>query len=342
VARRGVNERGAATRAGFSVGSVRASPPRPEPTASASSRTPSRPGGSPPRSGEGSSQPQARASVPITGAPPPRLAEPPREAGAGAGAGRTFALLGWQVLYEQRGFWRNRRRALASFAFPVMFLVIFGAITHGGHVKSRGNLPYIDFYVPGIIAYAVMTIGFSNMAMSIALLREQGIIKRMRATPMPWGIYLAAIVLSTAITVLAASALMLALGVGLYGARVHAATLPALVLMVILGTGCFTTLGIAVSRFITKPDSGMPVLMLIVLPLSFISDVFFPLEGSKTLESIGKAFPLRRLAEGLAPAFAAHPHGSGLIERDVASLLIWSAVGCVLMLRTVRVLSRRD
>ncbi len=256
--------------------------------------------------------------------------------------GSEAALVGWQVLYEQRSFWRNRRRALASFAFPLMFLLIFGAITKGAHIKAQGNLAYINFYVPGIIAYAVMTIGFTNVAMSIALLRESGIIKRMRVTPMPWSFYLAGIVLSTVLTVLAATVLLLLVGVVFFGAELHASTLPALALMVILGTACFTPLGIAVSRFITKPDSGMPVLMLIVLPLSFISNVFFPVEGSKVLKDIGKAFPLRPLAEGLGPAFHPTVQGSGLIGHDVQTLLIWAVVGCILMVRTVRMLSARD
>jgi ABC-type multidrug transport system permease subunit len=86
----------------------------------------------------------------------------------------------------------------------------------------------------------------------------------------------------------------------------------------------------------------MPVLMFIVLPLSFISNVFFPLEGSKALETIGKAFPLRPLAQGLAPAFDPRTHGSGLIGHDLRTLLVWTVIGCFAMVRTMRLLSARD
>ncbi len=254
---------------------------------------------------------------------------------------RSLSLLAWQVLYEQRAFWRNRRRALASFAFPLMFLLIFGAITQGAKVNGDGNIAYINFYVPGIIAYAVMVIGFTNTAMSIALLRSEGVLKRMRTTPMPWALYLGGIVLSTVITIGVACVLLLAIGVIFYKATINGSAVPGLIVTVAVGTICFTSLGIAVSRFIPKPDSGMPVLMLIVLPLSFISNVFFPIYKPQALVEIGKFFPLRRVAEGIGPAFK-QTHGSGFIGHDLFALVIWAAVGCWLMVRTMRMLSVKD
>jgi ABC-2 type transport system permease protein len=269
--------------------------------------------------------------------PDPAAVTRPDPAGAG-GLARNLALLAWQVRYEQRAFWRNRRRAMASFAFPLMFLLIFGAITRGATVNGDGNIAYINFYVPGIIAYSVMVIGFTNTAMSIALLRAEGVLKRMRTTPMPWGLYLGGIVLSTVITIVVACALLLAIGVLFYKATVHASAVPGLIVTVAVGTVCFTSLGIAVSRFIPKPDSGMPVLMLIVLPLSFISNVFFPIYKPQVLVEIGKFFPLRRVAEGLGPAFK-QTNGAGFVGHDLIVLAVWAIVGCWLMVRTMRALS---
>jgi ABC-2 type transport system permease protein len=265
----------------------------------------------------------------------------PAAIGSSQALPRNLSLLAWQVLYEQRAFWRNRRRALASFAFPLMFLLIFGAITQGAKVKGDGNVAYINFFVPGIIAYAVMVIGFTSTAMSVALLRSEGVLKRMRTTPMPWALYLGGIVLSTVITIAVACVLLLAIGVIFYKASVNGAAVPGLVVTVAIGTVCFTSLGIAVSRFIPKPDSGMPVLMLIVLPLSFISNVFFPIYKPRALVEIGKFFPLRRVAEGVGPAFK-QTQGSGFAGHDLLALAIWALVGCWLMVRTMRTLSAKD
>ncbi|HEY1687961.1 MAG TPA: ABC transporter permease [Solirubrobacteraceae bacterium] len=257
------------------------------------------------------------------------------------GFGAELGLIAWQVFYEQRAFWRNRRRALASLAFPLMFLLIFGAIVHG-HIKSRGNVSFINFYVPGIIAYTVMALGFSTMALSLAMLRDKGVIKRIRATPMPWASYLAGIVLSMVVTVIVATILLLVVGIAFYGASLRISALPGLVATIALGTACFTSLGIAASRLIPKPDSGTPILMFVTLPLSFISEVFFPLEEAETLRHIGAFFPLNPLANGLAPAFDPHMTGAGFAAHDLRSLAIWTVVGCVLMVRSMRVLSAKD
>jgi ABC-2 type transport system permease protein len=254
-----------------------------------------------------------------------------------------LSLVAWQIRYEQRAFWRNRRRAIFSFAFPLMFLLIFGSLDGGSHLKERGNLPFIDFFLPGIIAYAVMTIGFSNVAMSIANLRETGIIKRMRMTPMPWASYFGGFTISMVFTVFASVVVLLVVGIVLMGARVFTATLPGLIVTVLLGTVCFTTLGIAISRLIPNPDSGMPVLTFLTLPLSFVSEVFFPLEGAPSwLKSIADFFPLRPLSNALQAAFDPRTHGAGLVGHDLRTLAIWTVFGCFMMIRTMRQLSARD
>lgn len=261
-------------------------------------------------------------------------------AAAGGGIARDLGLMAWQVRYEQRAFWRNRRRALASFAFPLMFLLIFGGLIGNKKYGPHGG-SFIDFYLPGMITYAVLVIGFSSTAMSIALLRYEGVLKRMRATPMPWVLYVGAVVLSTVITIIVATALLLIIGVGFYKAQLRTEAIPGLVATLAVGTACFTSFGIAVSRFIPKPDSGMPILMIIILPLSFISNIFFRLEGKGFLVQLGRVFPLRRLQEGLAPAFS-DGHGAGFVGNVLLVLAIWLAVGCWLMVRTMRTLSAKD
>jgi hypothetical protein len=69
--------------------------------------------------------------------------------------GRTgdVALTAWQVAYEQRAFWRNRTRAFFSFGMPVMLLLLFGALNSGGRIQELGNIPYVTFFLPGILAY---------------------------------------------------------------------------------------------------------------------------------------------------------------------------------------------
>ena len=61
-----------------------------------------------------------------------------------------------------------------------MFLVIFASLDKGAHISSRGGIPYDEFFVPGILAYGVIATTFVNMAISTAILRDQGVLKRMQ------------------------------------------------------------------------------------------------------------------------------------------------------------------
>lgn len=197
-----------------------------------------------------------------------------------------------QVGYQQRAFWRNRRAAFFSLIFPLMFLVVFGSLNHAVTIATRGNLSYIDFYVPGIIAYAVVLIGFNTTAMNFAALRANGILKRIRVTPLPWGVYVAGAMGSMLAVMLAAIVLMLAVGVLAFGAHVRQATLPGLLVTLLLGGACFTTLGVSAARLISRPENGMGIMMIFTMPLMFISNVFFPLDGAPAwLTGIAKVSP---------------------------------------------------
>ena len=98
--------------------------------------------------------------------------------------GRDLRLVGWQVRYQQLSFWRNRRAAFFSLAFPALFLVIFGGLNSGTTLDVRDHLSFIDFYTPGIMAYAVLLICFNSTALIFATLRTDGTLKRVRTTPM--------------------------------------------------------------------------------------------------------------------------------------------------------------
>jgi ABC-2 type transport system permease protein len=250
---------------------------------------------------------------------------------------RDIGLVGWQIRYEQRAYWRNRGRGIFTFAFPLMFLVIFASLNGGTHLSSRGGIPYNDFFVPGILAYGIIATTYVNMAISTAILRDEGILKRMQGTPLPRWAYVAARIGSTVVIVAIMTVLVLALGVIAYGLKLHAGTLPGLILVLVLGTAAFTTLGIGVTRFIPNAEAAPVFVNLSILPLTFISNIWFPTDSMPSwLQTIAKIFPIRAMADGLQYAFDPRTSGVGLRGTDVRTLLIWTAVGVWLMLRFLR------
>jgi ABC-2 type transport system permease protein len=113
--------------------------------------------------------------------------------GSSSSVKRDLGLVAWQIRYEQRAYWRNRGRGVFTFVFPLMFLVVFASLDKSGHVKSgEGKIAYDEFFVPGILAYGVIATTFLNMGISTAILRDQGVLKRMQGTPLPRWAYIAA------------------------------------------------------------------------------------------------------------------------------------------------------
>jgi ABC-2 type transport system permease protein len=250
---------------------------------------------------------------------------------------RDLGLVAWQARYEQRAYWRNRGRGVFTFVFPLMFLVMFGSLDKGAHIKSMGGIPYDDFFVPGILAYGLIATTYVNMAIGTAILRDQGVLKRMQGTPLPRWAYVAARIGSTALIVLAITAITLALGAILYGVHVRAATLPGLIVTLVLGTAAFTALGIGITRLIPNAEAAPVVVNLTILPLTFISSIWFPPAGMpKALIDVAKIFPIRPLADGLERAFNPYTAGAGFSGQDLLALAIWTVAGIFLMLRFLR------
>ena len=251
--------------------------------------------------------------------------------------GRDVGLVAAQIRYEQRAYWRNRGRGIFTFAFPLMFLVIFASLDKGAYIKSLGGIPYDDFFVPGILAYGIIATTYVNMAIGTAILRDQGVLKRMQGTPLPRWAYIAARIGSTVVIVLAMTVLVLALGAVAYGVHVRASTLPGLIATLVLGTAAFTTLGIGITRWIPNAEAAPVVVNLTILPLTFISSIWFPATGMpKALIEIAKIFPIRPLADGLQHAFNPFTTGAGFDGQDLGTLAIWTAIGIFLMVRFLR------
>jgi ABC-2 type transport system permease protein len=245
-----------------------------------------------------------------------------------------LALIGWQVAYEQRAFWRNRTRAFFSFGMPIMLLLIFGSLNSGGRIPELGNIPYVVFFLPGILAYGIIITQFVNMAGGLSIQRDSGLLKRMRGTPLPGWAYVAGRVGSTAVISVIMAAVMLVLGRVFYGVHLRAEAVPAVVLAVLMGAATFAALGIAAVAIIPNAEAAPVVANVLILPLTFISGIWYPLTGAPGwVLDVAKVFPVERLANVLHTAFDPLNHGSAFAGNDLLVLGIWLVVGVRLAMR---------
>jgi len=242
-----------------------------------------------------------------------------------------------QVRYTNKAFWRNPASAFFTFAFPLMFLVIFTALLGSGTVQLHGlAFNQSTYYVASMAAFSVITACYTNIAMSVTFSRDQGILKRVRGTPLPGPAYLAARVLhATAIAVLLV-VLCAAFGAAFYGADVPTgAALGRTVAVVLIGAASFAALGLALTGIIPNADAGPPITNATVLPLLFISGVFIPLgdDTPQWIDTVGRIFPVRHFLDAMMGAFYGKPFFD-FSWGDVGVVALWGIAGLLIAART--------
>ncbi|MCX4547570.1 ABC transporter permease [Streptomyces sp. NBC_01267] len=252
---------------------------------------------------------------------------------------RDWALLWHQIRYEQLTFWRNPQSAFFTFLFPVVVIAIFGALF--GAVGSSDffyGRSALQYYVSTVAAVSVLGACYSQLAIVLSTRRQNGILKRVRATPLPTYIYFLGLLAHCIVVSIVDVALIIGVG-RLYGVPFPAGSQwPAIAVTLVLGSASFCALGVAVASLIRNAEAAPSVVQLILFPLVFISGTYMPIH-SGTLNSISAALPVRPFNEALLSAFAEH---SGVPWKNFAVLLIWGLAGAVVAIRRFQWAPRQE
>ena len=123
-----------------------------------------------------------------------------------------------QVGFEQKSFWRNPASAFFAFLFPIIFLVVFATLFKGQKVQiGTVSTTYDNYYIPALVAFGVMGACFTNIAVTLSLRRDNGILKRLRGTPLPPWAFIAGVVGSSIIVSIILALLTTGFGIVVYG-----------------------------------------------------------------------------------------------------------------------------
>lgn len=247
-------------------------------------------------------------------------------------ARRHDAALAWhQVRYEQLSFWRNPQSAFFTFVFPVVIIVIFGALFRtAGRSSYFYGVSVLQYYVPTIAAMSVLGSCYSQLAIVLATRRHDGILKRIRATPLPaWGYFLGLLAHCILVSVVDVT---LIVGVG----RLFGVPLPthwaAIAVTLVLAAACFCALGVAVASLIRNAEAAPAVVQLILFPLLFLSGTYLPIH-SAAVNRVANVLPVRPFNQALLGPFAQH---TGLNWHSLAVLAAWGAAGALIAIRRFR------
>jgi ABC-2 type transport system permease protein len=244
----------------------------------------------------------------------------------------TITLLARQVRYENRAFWRNPEAAFFTFAFPLLFMIIMNTVFASSFGDLGGGLSALDFYTPAIIAFSIINASFTNLAITVAIARDDGLLKRIHGTPLPTTVYLAARVILAILLGLLLAAIVAGFGALLFDVRLPVDDLPALLLALGVGSASFAAMGLAAAGLIPSATSAAAIVNAITLPLLFISNVFINVQEG-ILVTISDLFPVRHFADALQAVY--HPVWAGPLDPlDLAWVAGWGIAGLAVAART--------
>jgi ABC-2 type transport system permease protein len=230
-----------------------------------------------------------------------------------------------QYRLERRMFWRNPSAAFFGFLLPLLLLAIFGAVFSSRQAD-------LDVIVPGIAGLSLMSATFISLAYNLTTLRERGILKRLRGTPLPSSVYLAGLAGNAVANAVLQLALVIVAGHVAFGVA-WPTEWGSLLVFAALGVICFASLGVALSHAIPNPESAPAYVNAVFLPQILIAGVFYDeKDAPQFIRDIAEALPLKHLVDGLSGAMV---KGEGLGDHLTALLVLaaWTAVGVAIAVR---------
>jgi ABC-2 type transport system permease protein len=244
-----------------------------------------------------------------------------------------LALTATQVRYVNKAFWRNPASAFFTFAFPLMFLVIFTSLLGNDSVQiGLRTVNTSTYYVASMAAFAVITACYTNVATTITFQRDAGVLKRTNGTPLPAGSFLGARMVHALLVSVVLVVLTTAFGRAFYHADVPTGiTLLRFLVVLMVGAAAFCALGLAITAVIPNADASLAIVNATILPLLFLSGIFIPF-GNDTpawVEWIARIFPVKHFADGMQAGYL----GTAFSWTDVLVVAAWGLAGMLLAIR---------
>jgi ABC-2 type transport system permease protein len=238
-----------------------------------------------------------------------------------------------QIGYVNKAFWRNPASAFFTFAFPLMFLVIFTALL--GHFTVRIGTRTVNsstYYVASMGAFAVITACFNNIASALTYQREMGILKRTHGTPLPSAAFLGARIIHAMLVAVVLVVITSAFGRVFYDAAVPTGTtLLRFLVVLVVGAAAFCALGLAITAVIPNADASAAIVNAAIMPLLFLSGIFIAFGNSTPawILWVARIFPVRHFVLGMEAGFLA----TAFSWTDVLIVAAWGLAGLLLAVR---------
>jgi ABC-2 type transport system permease protein len=235
---------------------------------------------------------------------------------------------------------RDPQAAFITVGLPLLYLFIFASVfgDQVEHLRGQpGNLRVAAVVVPSVIVVGVVSAAFQNLTAALVQDRENGVLKRLRSTPVRTSAFLAGPVLNALLTASAMALLVTGLGRVAYGVSLPPRHIVAAVSTVLIGALACCAIGCMFTLIIRKASAATPMLTAVTLTLFFLSGNFFSTDSAPAvLRIIASVFPVRHFLTAMLTVFNPNVAGAGFAPADLAVLGAWGIVSAIFAARLFR------
>jgi ABC-2 type transport system permease protein len=241
-------------------------------------------------------------------------------------------LLVHELRYEMRLYARSRELAFFTFLLPMILFLLLGFAYGDDELNGvKGS----DYLLTGTLGYGVVATAFAGLTIVLVIRREDGILKRLRSTPLPAPVYLTAVLGTTMLAFLVQAVCIVAVGMAAFGAS-FPSHLVSFVLSLLLGAACFAALGVGLTGLIKRAEGASAVVNAIYFPMLFLAGAFFERDTfPEFLQAVAAVLPLTYFIDLV---FGVVYEGDQIWDRpvDVAVLAAWGLAGALFAVRRFR------
>ncbi len=232
----------------------------------------------------------------------------------------SISLLGGQIAYQFRLLVRTPRTVIAGLALPTVLLFLSSS-ANSGHAE--------DAIVAGLLVFGVITTCYLSHATGFIASRESGVLRRWRAAPLPTWCLFAGRIVAVAVISVVGSAITVAMGILLFGAKLAVSAVPSLLVVIALGALAWAAVGTAVTPLIPGADAAQIMLSITYLPVVLFSGALGSVSHAPTwLHTLVSYLPAQPMID-IATRALQHTGGgmTTIPARDLGVLVAWAAIG---------------
>lgn len=236
----------------------------------------------------------------------------------------------WATVDNQlKSFYREPQALAFTLGQPFILLLILNAFNFHITLPNGQERPYLDRLLPGLIAFNGMTVGLNSVAFVLSRYKERGVLRRIRATPVPTGSFLAGVVVSRLVIAFLVTMITYLAGVYVFGAELSG-NAAALIALGMAGAGIFIAIGVLMVAFARSEDDLPPMFILVLMPSMLFSGAFLDRGGLPDwLSWITGGLPLTFLTDAVQQV-ANLSAGFSEVRGDLLGLAVWGLAAGVL------------